>query len=165
MENGLKYLNIAPEDTENTPVIEIGDYTGDSSDAVIASLSSQNINVVTTGAAGGITGQYPAEGELLLAGGTVILQTDGDSDLPDFAGWSKRELLAFQALSGLSLEVVGQGYAISQSLSAGSAITEGEPVVVRLQTPADSYKLQMEDGPEGTPEEEVEETNTEDTSE
>ena len=165
MENGLKYLNIAPEDTEETPVVEIEDYIGNSSDAATASLSSRNINVVTTGAPGKISAQYPAEGEMLLAGGTVILQTEGDSVLPDFEGWSKRELLAFQALSGLSLEIVGQGYAMNQSLSAGSAITEGEPVVVRLQTPADTYKLQMEDGPEGTPEEEVEETNTEDTSE
>lgn len=95
----------------------------------------------------------------------MILQSEGEAVLPDFTGWSKRELLAFQTLSGLSLEIVGQGYAVNQSLSAGSALTDGEPVVVRLQTPADSYKVQMTDGPEGIPEENTDEIIIEDTSE
>ncbi|PKH11109.1 penicillin-binding transpeptidase domain-containing protein [Planomicrobium sp. MB-3u-38] len=166
MENGLKYLNIEPEDIEETPVVEIGDYAGKTSDEVAAELGSRNIKVATTGSAGEVSAQYPEKGEMLLAGGTVILQTEGETVLPDFKGWSKRELLAFQALSGLSLEIVGQGYAVNQSLSAGVKIAEGEPVVVRLQTPEDSYKVQMTDGPEGIPEEEnTEEIITEDTSE
>ncbi|WP_422123604.1 penicillin-binding transpeptidase domain-containing protein [Planococcus sp. X10-3] len=165
MENGLKYMNIEPEDTEETPVIDITDYNALASDEVAADLSSQGINVVTTGIPGEVTAQYPAKGEVLLAGGTVILQTEGESVLPDFTGWSKRELLAFQALSGLSLEIVGQGYAVNQSLSAGTSLPEGEPVVVRLQTPADSYKEQMKDGPEGIPEEDTEDIIIEDTSE
>ena len=54
---------------------------------------------------------------------------------------------------------------MNQSLSAGSSLADGEPVVVRLQTPEDSYKVQMTDGPEGIPEEDAEEIIIEDTSE
>ncbi|TAA72079.1 penicillin-binding transpeptidase domain-containing protein [Planococcus salinarum] len=165
MENGLKYLNIEPEDAEETPIVELADYSGKPSDKATAELGSKNINVFTTGSSGKVTGQYPDKGELLLAGGTVILRTEGDTILPNFIGWPKRELLAFQAMSGLSLEIVGQGYAVNQSLSAGSSITSDEPVVIRLQTPGDSYKVQMKDGPEGVPEENPEEIITEDTSE
>lgn len=165
MENGLKYLNIEPEDAEETPIVELADYSGKAADEAAAELSSKNINVFTTGNSGAVTAQYPEKGEMLLAGGTVILQTEGETVLPDFIGWSKRELLAFQALSGLSLEIVGQGYAVNQSLSAGSSLTSGEPVVVRLQTPEDSYKVQMKDGPEGIPDKNAEEIITEDTSE
>ncbi|HSJ37189.1 MAG TPA: penicillin-binding protein [Planococcus sp. (in: firmicutes)] len=165
MENSLKYLNIEPEDIEETPIVEVADYTGKASDEAAAELGSKNINVITTGISGDVTAQYPAKGEKLLAGGTVILQTEGDTILPDFIGWSKRELLAFHALSGLSLEIVGQGYGVSQSLSAGTSLGQGEPVVVRLQTPEDSYKVQMKDGPEGIPDENTEELNTEDASE
>lgn len=165
MENGLKYLNIEPEDAEETPIVELADYFGKPSDKATAEMDSKNINVFTTGSSGKVTAQYPEKGELLLAGGTVILQTEGDTVLPNFIGWSKRELLAFQALSGLSLEIVGQGYAVNQSLSAGTSLTIGEPLVIRLQTPGDSYKVQMKDGPEGIPEESTEEIITEDTSE
>ena len=166
MENGLKYLNIEPEDTEETQIIELGDYIDKPSDEVIAELMSKNIKVIATGDATKVSGQYPEKGEMLLAGGTVILQTAGDAVLPDFKGWSKRELLAYQALSGLSLEIVGHGYAISQSLSAGISLSDSEPVVVRLQTPEDSYKVKMTDGPEGTPDDnDEEEIILEDTSE
>lgn len=165
MENGLKYMNIEPEETEDTPTVELGDYIGRSSAEVASELQSQNVNAVITGSAGAVTAQYPEQGQVIVAGATVILQSEGEAVLPDFTGWSKRELLAFQTLSGLSLEIVGQGYAVNQSLSAGSALTDGEPVVVRLQTPADSYKVQMTDGPEGIPEENTDEIIIEDTSE
>ncbi|WP_033543523.1 penicillin-binding transpeptidase domain-containing protein [Planococcus sp. CAU13] len=165
MENGLKYMNIESEETEETPTVEITDYTGKPSAEVAAELASRNVNVITTGSAAEVSGQYPAKGETIVAGATVILQTEGESVLPDFTGWSKRELLAFQALSGLSLEIVGQGYAVNQSLSAGSALTEGEPVVVRLQTPEDAFKVQMTDGPEGIPDESEDEIIPEDASE
>lgn len=165
MENGLKYMNIESEETEEIPTVELGDYIGKSSEEVAAELQSRNVNAVATGGTGEVTAQYPEKGQVIVAGTTVILQTKGEAVLPDFMGWSKRELLAFQALSGLSLEIVGQGYAVNQSLSAGAALSDGEPVVVILQTPADSFKVQMTDGPEGIPEENADEIISEDTSE
>lgn len=151
MENGLKYMNIEPKNTETVKKSELEDYTGKDSTDVAAQLSAKGLNVVLTSKDSAIEEQFPKAGETLVEGGTVILKTAGKTVLPDFTGWSKRDLLAFQSLSGLSLEIVGDGFASSQSLTPGSAIAEGEPVVVQMLTPEESFKVQMSDGLEGIP--------------
>ncbi|MGI2327294.1 penicillin-binding protein [Planococcus sp. YIM B11945] len=153
MENGLKYMNIKPAGTKTSTLIKLENYEGQSSKELAAAMAKKGVNTVITGTSGQIMDQYPAAGETVLEGGTVILKTAGQSVLPDFTGWSKRQLLAYQSLSGLSLEIAGQGFAVSQSLSKGSKVAGNEPVVVQLQTPEDSYKNKMADGPEGIPEE------------
>jgi penicillin-binding protein 2B len=154
MENGLKYLNIEPEDMKTATSLPLDDYQGKSSKEIADELKDKGLQVVQTGSDGTIQSQYPASGQVVLEGGTVILKTGGSVVLPDFTGWSKRELLAYQSLSGLSMEIAGQGYAVSQSLSKGSKVSAEEPVVIQLQTPADSFKNIMADGPEGIPAEE-----------
>jgi penicillin-binding protein 2B len=155
MENGLKYMNIKPKNTETVKKAKLEDYTGLESAKVAEQLTAKGLKVISTGAASKVEGQYPQAGETIVEGGTVILKTAGETALPDFTAWSKRDLLAFQSLSGISLEIVGQGYAASQSLTAGSAVTEGEPVVVQMLTPEESFQVQMTDGMEGIPAEEA----------
>ncbi|MTD30330.1 penicillin-binding protein [Planomicrobium sp. YIM 101495] len=168
MENGLKHLNIEPENIEEVRTIEIADYSGRPSGEVARELTEAGMQTVVIGEGGSVETQYPANGQQMVENGTIILRTAGAVQLPDFTGWSKRELLAFQSLSGLSLEIAGEGYASGQSLSAGTIITNGEPIVIQLQTPEDAYKNQMLDGPEGDPEslapegEEAEGTGSED---
>lgn len=157
MENGLKYLNIEPENTKTVKTTELEDYAGLASTDVAAQLSAKGLNVVLTSKDSAIAEQFPKAGETIVKGGTVILKTKGETVLPDFTGWSKRNLLAFQSLSGLSLEIVGDGFASSQSLTPGSTIADGEPVVVQMLTPEESFKVQMSDGLEGIPIEEPEE--------
>lgn len=165
MENGLKYMNIEPKDTETAKTVELEDYTGASASETSELLKQQGLKVVLTGEANEVQEQYPAAGGTVIEGGTVILKTAGKSTLPDFTGWPKRELLAYQTLSGLSLELAGQGFAVSQSMSQGSAAAPGEPIVIQLQTPEDSYKQKMADGPEGIPEEPSAEGGTEESAE
>ncbi|MBB5178987.1 penicillin-binding protein 2B [Planomicrobium koreense] len=155
MENGLKYMNIKPKNAETVKKAELEDYTGLESAKVAEQLTAKGLKVISTGAASKVEGQYPQAGETIVEGGTVILKTAGETALPDFTAWSKRDLLAFQSLSGISLEIVGEGYAASQSLTPGSAITEGEPVVVQMLTPEESFQVQMTDGMEGIPAEET----------
>ena len=159
MENGLKYLNIEPENTQTAHTVSLEDYTGSSAEEVIAQLTGKGLNVVKTGEDSKVIAQYPLAEETVLEGGTVILKTGGSSVLPDFTGWSKRELLAYQSLSGLSLEIAGQGYAVSQSLSPGSLVASGEPIVIQLQTPENAFREFMSDGPEGIPENKSESTS------
>lgn len=151
MENGLKHMNIEPKDTKEVKTHTLGDYTGKSSAEVAAQLAKQGLAAVVTGEKGEVVGQYPAAEETLVEGSTVILKTKGKAVLPNFAGWSKSELLAYQALSGIKLELAGEGFAIGQSLTAGTAVSATEPVVIRLQPPSESFKVQMTDGIEGDP--------------
>ncbi|TWT04720.1 penicillin-binding protein [Planomicrobium sp. CPCC 101079] len=152
MENGLKHLNIEPEDVKTATSVALEDYSGRPSKEVAKELADKGLKVVLTGSASEVEAQYPSAGESVLENGTVILKTGGTAVLPDFTGWSKRELLAYQSLSGLSIEIAGQGFAVSQSLSKGAKVSPEDPVVIQLQTPEDSYKVKMADGPEGIPE-------------
>jgi penicillin-binding protein 2B len=161
MENGLKYMNIEPKDTKEAKTVTLGDYSGKSSSNTAAHLAKQGITAVVTGDSSEVVSQYPAAGETLVEGGTVLLKTKGTAVLPDFAGWSKSELLAYQSLSGITLELAGEGFAVGQSLTAGSEVSAVEPVVVRLQPPADAFKVQMTDGIEGVPAEDAGEANEE----
>lgn len=170
MENSLKYMNIAPENSVEAKTVEIADYAGMSVEEAARDLEAKGLNSVFAGDASEITDQYPKAGEKLVAGENVILKTGGTTTLPDFTGWSKRELLAFQALSGLPLEIAGQGFALTQSIPAGAAPSHGESVIVELQPPEVFYPEQAlkageaEDGesadlPEGAPETETEMNN------
>ncbi|TWT28101.1 penicillin-binding protein [Planomicrobium sp. CPCC 101110] len=151
MENGLKHMNIEPEDMKTARSVELADYSGKSSKEAAKELKDKGLKVVKTGSSSEVEAQYPAAGETVLENGTVILKTGGTAVVPNFTGWSKRELLAYQSLSGLSLEIVGQGFAVSQSLSKGAKVSPEDPLVIQLQTPEDSYKVKMADGPEGIP--------------
>lgn len=156
MENGLKYMNIEPENSETAKTFQVEDYTGKSVNEITAQLAKQGIEAVPAGKGDQVIAQYPVQGETVAEGAKVILKTEGLPLLPDFTGWSKRDLLAFQSLSGLSLEIAGQGFAVSQSLSQGAEIALSEPVVIQLQTPEESFNQIMADGPEGIPDAESE---------
>ena len=42
-------------------------------------------------------------------------------------------------MTGLSIEIVGEGYVESQSVSANTTITDSSPIVVKLKTPEEKY--------------------------
>src|SRR5690606_11015027 len=161
MENGLKYMNIEPENSETAKTFEVDDYTGKSVKDLTSQLAEQGIEAVPAGKGDKVIAQYPAKGEKVAEGGKVILKTEGVPLLPDFTGWSKRHLLAFQSLSGLSLEISGQGFAVSQSLSQGAEVAPREPIVIHLLTPEVSFHQLMADGLEGIPETDAENSSEE----
>ena len=142
MENGLKYLNIAPENSVEAKTVEIEDYQGLSLEETVSQLEAKGLNAVVAGDNSQITDQYPQAGEKLVAGENIILRTGGTTAIPDFTGWSKRELLAFQALSGLPLEIAGQGFVMTQSVAEGAVPESGESVIIELQPPEVFYTAQ-----------------------
>lgn len=144
MENSLKYLNIEPENMAVATTMPVEDYTGQSRAEATEALNGLGLEVVFAGDGGEVIAQYPAAGHTVLEGGRVILKTSGDTTLPDFMGWSKRELLAYQALSGLTLEIAGQGYVLTQSIAEGEAVSSNEPVVIELHPPEIFYPAQAE---------------------
>ena len=89
----------------------------------------------------------------LVKGSFVFLKTDGEVTLPDFTNWSLRNLLVFKSMTGLEMEIFGEGFVASQSVSAGTVITDSSPIVVKLKTPAESFVQDVEAASEGEVEE------------
>lgn len=47
-------------------------------------------------------------------------------------------------MANLEIEIVGEGFVASQSVSAGTVISDSSPIVVKLKTPAESYIKDVE---------------------
>ncbi|MGE8002129.1 penicillin-binding protein [Lysinibacillus sp. NPDC093216] len=149
MLNSLKYLNVNTEDVKHVDNTAIQDYTGQSAEAIQVELANDGLQPVIVGSGGKIIDQYPKGPQKLVKGNFVFLKTEGDITLPDFTNWSLRNVLAFKTMANLEIEVVGEGFVASQSVSAGTVISDSSPIVVKLKTPAESFKQDVETPSEG----------------
>ncbi len=140
MQNSLMYYNIKPSDTAEISYAMLKDYSGKSTEAVSVELANQGINTVVIGQPGKVVSQNPAKNTKLMRGNIVFLKTEGAITLPDFKGWSLRNVLVYKQMSGLPIEIVGEGYVTSQSVSPNQSITDNSPIVVKLMTPEEMYK-------------------------
>ena len=138
-ENSLKYLNVNPENLEMTETTKLEDYIGGNALEVQSSLMAQGINAVIIGDGGPITAQYPEGGLTIVKDSVVFLKTEGPITLPTFKDWSLRNVLVYKTLSGLNIEVVGDGYVKEQSISEGATVNVGDPIVIKLMTPEQLY--------------------------
>ncbi|WP_252503684.1 penicillin-binding protein [Sporosarcina sp. Marseille-Q4943] len=155
MESSLKYMNILPENSETYSTKSLSNHVGEDAESSIAMLQQQGFSPVLIGEGGKVKSQYPAEGTKLSEGSLVLLETEGDTTLPNFSGWSKKMTLSFKMLSGLDIRLNGDGYVTEQSLSAGAVISKDDPVVLQLKSPEDQH----------TPIEKNEETEDEEVEE
>ena len=139
MQNSLMYYNIKPADTAEISYTTLQDYAGQSTVSVSTELSNDGIKTVVIGEEGKIVSQYPTANTKLMRGNIVFLKTEGAITLPDFEGWSLRNVLVYKQMSGLPIEVVGEGYVTSQSVSPNHLIEDSSPIVVKLMTPEQNF--------------------------
>lgn len=139
VQNSLKYLNINPEDTAKVEEMTVDDYIGKNAKNVSEQLTNNGFEPIIIGEGGEILQQYPEQGLSLTKGSIVFLKTDGVTTLPSFDKWSLRNLLVYKTMSGLPIEIVGEGYVESQSVSANTIITDTAPIVVNLKTPKEMF--------------------------
>ncbi|GLC87557.1 penicillin-binding transpeptidase domain-containing protein [Lysinibacillus piscis] len=149
MLNSLKHLSISSEDTQQVTHATIQDFSGQSAEAVQVELMNDGLQPIIVGGGGQIIDQYPKGTQKLVKGSLVFLKTEGDSTLPDLTGWSLRNVLVFKTMANVAFEVVGEGFVASQSVSAGTVISDSSPIVVKLKTPAESFKQDVEAPSEG----------------
>lgn len=138
-ENSLKYLNVNPDDVKPVEKKEIGHYIGKNATTLKQELESQGLRPIIIGEGGEIIEQYPKEGVPLLKNSLVFLKTEGVSTLPSFEKWSLRNVLIYKSMSGLNIEIVGEGYVESQSVTENTIITDTSPIVVKLKTPDEFF--------------------------
>lgn len=136
-ERSLKYLNIEPENLELAKSIEMPNVVGEDLMASQSKLEAQGLKTVVIGQSDKVKEQYPAAKTSAISNSIVFLKGQGDIQLPDFKGWSKRNIMIYKSLSKLPIEIVGEGFVNEQSLTGGSIVTADTPIVVKLATPAE----------------------------
>ncbi len=100
-------------------------------------MLKQDYGFVPVEVGGGLTvvGQYPKEGEAVYTDAKVYLLTDGNTvSLPDFTGWSRKELVNYWTISGVPITIDGYGVVYDQSIPAGSSVDKNSEVIVFLKS-------------------------------
>ncbi|RKD24094.1 hypothetical protein BEP19_06710 [Ammoniphilus oxalaticus] len=168
MENSLQYKKVSPDleaetiDVEETDAIAIPDLSGKTPVIAEEMLKQVKLRLKVVGTGSKIVGQYPRPGEEVIAGSVLYVITDKvDEDyLPDFTGQTLREVMEYSSMMGLSLDVHGKGYVVSQNIEEGTRVKRGGQLAVELKPRSN----QLEDE-RITEEEEQQETELEESDE
>lgn len=139
MSKSLKYLNVNPENIKLSKTTSLRDFTGKSVESAQIVLTNEGQQPILIGQGGEIISQYPKAGEKIVKDQLVFLKTSGAITLPSFKNWSLRNILIYKSLSGLPIEVVGEGYVESQSVSEGVVVSNNAPIVLKLATPEQQF--------------------------
>lgn len=139
MRNSLKYLNVSTAEIEPVEKMALASYKDQPVEDVQMALETKGMIPVIIGDGDTIIDQQPKAGSKVVSGTRVFLKTEGPSTLPSFTGWSLQSVLTYEALTGLSIETNGEGFVVSQSVSAGTQVTENTTIVLRLQTPEERF--------------------------
>ena len=88
---------------------------------------------ITIGSGNSVVDQYPSAGNLIKQDERVfLLVSDENILLPNFTGWSKVDVLNYAKLSGLDIEIEGNGFAKQQSIPAQRFVKKGDKIKIKF---------------------------------
>lgn len=97
-------------------------------------LTTNQTNYVILGNGNTVIGQSILPHTLINNKQKVILLTDGSEiKMPDVTGWSRREIIQLQSLLDIEIEINGNGFVRSQSISPGIILTDEDRLIVNLE--------------------------------
>jgi penicillin-binding protein 2B len=133
MKNSLQYLQIEPSDQKPIEAVTLPNMTSLAVSEAEEKLAQLGLKPIILGNGSKIMKQIPAANEPLLAGERVILKTEGKLLAPDMTGWSFRDVMKVAELANMKLSSTGSGFVIKQNVASGSALKEGDHLIVELQ--------------------------------
>ena len=117
--NTSKYYKIYDEDSivleSNSYTLE--NYYSKNVETVTQQLEKNKIEIVVIGDGDTVIDQYPKKGIVVTSGTKVFLMTNSSNyTIPDFKGWSKKDVYTYLKLTNIPYTTKGDGYLINQSL-------------------------------------------------
>ena len=97
-------------------------------------LEDLDLQVIEISDGSHVVDQLPKEKEDVYTYQRVFLLSDGNIiTVPDFTGWTRREVIDFWDLSHVSIKMDGYGIAYEQSLAPGTILQSGDEIVIRFR--------------------------------
>lgn len=119
---------------ETTKLKKMPQYVNQSLKASTHDLEKRNMQYVSLGDGEMVVAQYPSSGVELLSNERIILDTGSQEiAMPNLKGWSKRQVNALMQMTGLQIEMKGQGFATSQSVAPGEKIKRNTKLSVEFK--------------------------------
>ena len=93
-----------------------------------------NTDVVVIGNGDKVLKQYPENGEDVYSKSKTFIVTDTDNiELPDFTGWTRKEVIIYWRLSNIAIQMEDYGVAYEQSLSKGTIVNKYSEIIVKFK--------------------------------
>lgn len=119
--------------------IEMPNVLGKDVNEATVELNKLGLNVYKIGNGASIIKQYPNNLDDIYTNGKVFLLTEtGNTVLPDFRGWTRKDIIAYWNISGLEFILDGSGVASSQSIPAGTLVDKNASITISFKQ-IDSY--------------------------
>ena len=128
-----KVSNTSTNTTTTTSEVTLDSYVNQSTDFARRRLEQTGLNYVIIGDGQSIKKQSPAMGTTVSSASTVYLLTDASSyALPDFTGWSRKDVASYMQLFDIPISFSGTGNVKSQDVAPGTNILEMTELVIEL---------------------------------
>lgn len=136
MRRALEYYTAGNDerDSQHDKVGEMSRFIEQDTQDVMDYLSEQEHPYSVIGTGDRVVQQLPVYESEIDASQRLLLLTNGAMTLPDLTGWSRSELHKLRELTGISLQIEGEGFVTEQNLAAGSFIETGTEIMVQLSS-------------------------------
>ncbi|MCR5095723.1 MAG: penicillin-binding protein [Erysipelotrichaceae bacterium] len=97
-------------------------------------MSDIDLNVIMIGDGNNIIDQYPKQNTDVYTDQKVFVKTDGNNIyLPDFSGWTRKDVIGYWNMSCLPITLKGYGVAFEQSVSPGSIVNSDTEIAISFR--------------------------------
>lgn len=144
-EQALEHMGVprAQEKADRDPLIKVPNVRNLARADAEEVLLAHGLRVISEGVHGYVVDQTPPAGARVDRGAQVVLtyyetshaEDEGHVTVPDVIGRSMRDAASMLSEAGLTIEIEGTGYAVSQDPRQGSGIHVGDVVRVRFEPP------------------------------
>ena len=132
-------LSVVSSYNSNDDVTEIKNYKLDSFvnqsvNFVKSKLQAKNIDVQVIGNGSTVIEQFPKAKSKVTKSDRVFIKTESsDITLPDFSGWSSKDVSIFGSLAGITINTEGSGgFVIGQNIPPGTLVHSGDSLTITL---------------------------------
>ena len=153
MENTLKYLNIESEETDTKTSVKVPDVRDTNIELAKMQVEKAGLKPVVIGDGTKVKAQSPID-TTVIEGEKILLLTDGKLTMPDFTGWSLRDVMKASSLMGVDLNTSGSGFVSSQKPKGGTVLKENQSIVIQFDDPETLYQNSKKEESEEEKEEE-----------
>lgn len=124
------------EESETQPVdtTTMGSFINKTVNDAKSELSGEFASIMYLGSGKQVLDQYPQAGTAIMSNARIFILTSYEDILiPDFNGYSYKDIQAFSLITKIPIEITGDGYVISQSISANSSYDGSSTIEVVLE--------------------------------
>ena len=122
-------------------------------DNALQILDEYDVNVIRIGDGDKIVEQYPKAQDDVYSNQRVFLLTNSNNiSLPNFEGWTRKDIIAYWNLTNLPITMDGYGVAYEQSVLPNTIVDGSTEIIIKLHDinyvePVEN-EIQVEETPE-----------------